>query len=213
MQKISSRRKDSAIRSRSLVGYTRLAAAAVLAMFLAALSLGCGLQNEQANSAIESAAKHQAQAEALLARIQAFPNDWASIFSAPRSQDQLDKANQLVKARQDDVKQMEKELDAARAALVPIRKLSVEQKVKEYAKLKMEAIGMWSEYAMEHLEGIFKEYGSLVNQIAQNWPQSELNKTAQTITAKVKEGSEKLNECRSAEKQAEDFYNENKVGP
>ena len=60
------------------------AAVLCLALALAVVSVaGCGLQTDQANKDLTKANAHQQEAEALIARVKALPDDWQRIFATP----------------------------------------------------------------------------------------------------------------------------------
>lgn len=179
---------------------------------VAALVAGCGLQTEEASKDLGQATKHQEEAEAIMARFKAFPADWQTVFTAPRSAAQIESARQLLKAREDDVTAFKAALAAWRLDLRKIDKLNVGDAIKEYVKLKVNSVDCYSEYVTAYLAPVFKSYEGLVEQIAFGRPQAELDKTASEITGLVKESSSKLEECRAAQKQADDFFQKSKLG-
>lgn len=192
-------------------------AAVLLAVLAALLCLlvffaGCDLQTEQANKQLEQANKHQEDAEVILARLKGFPAEWQAIFSGPRSQDQLNKAKDLVKARDADVDQLEAAIKAWQTSLTAIQKLNVEDKVKKYVALRLAAVQCYLDYTAEFLRPIIKGYSGLVDQVALDRPAAEREKTAADIAALVKESSNKLEECQTASKTADDYFVKNKLG-
>lgn len=186
--------------------------AALLAAGLVVAAAGCGLQTEEANQALGAASKHQQEAEAVLARLRNFPAEWQAVFSLPPGADQIAKARQLLLDREADVEALKTALAGWKSDLQPILKLNVDDKIKEYVKLKTSSINCYSEYATDSLQPIFKAFGGLVEQIAYGRPQAELDKSANEITALVKESSAKLEECVAAQNQADDYFQESKIG-
>jgi hypothetical protein len=204
---------------RALAGWPGTAARAALAAALIAALLcslsclsGCGLQTEQANKQLEQANKHQEEAEVILARLKGFPAEWQAIFSGPRSAEQLNKAKELVNARNADVDQLEAAIKAWQQSLMAIQKLNVEDKVKKYVALRLAAVKDYLDYTVEYLRPIIKGYAGLVDQVALDRPASERDKTAADIAALVKESANKLEECQTAAKMADDYFVHNKLG-
>lgn len=186
-----------------------LAVIAAVAIGLA----GCGLQTGEANKDLEQAAKHQEEAEVILARLRSFPSEWEAIFNVEAiGADQVNAAANLVTAREQDITALDAALKAWQADLDPILKLNVEDNIKEYVRLKINAIKLYSDYLVNYLQPIIKSYRGLNELIAAGRPISQLNQQAQDILALVTESASKLQECRDAEKRADDFFVENKLG-
>jgi hypothetical protein len=174
---------------------------------------GCGLETDKANEYLQQATKHQEEAEAILLRFRAFPNDWQTIFNVwTINQTQVDSARQLIQMRQQDLTALVKALDAWKTDLKKISKLDVEMQVKEYVNLKMDAIDAWKDYAQEDLKPLIKAYGEMVDIIAGGGSAAQQDAKAQEITGLVSESVQKLEECRAADKQAENYFNDNKLG-
>ncbi|MCJ7653281.1 MAG: hypothetical protein MUO75_06235 [Actinobacteria bacterium] len=188
--------------------------AVVLAVVLAVLVTvtGCGLETEQANQYISRASQHQQEAEAILARLKNFTAEWEAIFNVPRvGPDQVTGARQLLQAREQDVDAMEAALAKWEQDFRAINSLNVEEMIKEYVRLKLNAIKCYSNYVAGSLRPIFKTYEGLVELIAQGKPAAELNETAMEIAGLVAESRENLEECRAAEKHAQDYFDKNKL--
>ena len=174
---------------------------------------GCGLQTDQANKDLARATEHQAAAEEILARLKAFPGDWQAIFGASGvTQAEIDRARALVAARDKDLDAFDQALKDYAADLSLIKKLNVDSKIKEYVGLKLAAIKLWQEYSTMYLRPLVKAYGGMVEIIANGRPPSEQAAKAQEITGIVGESVQKLEECRNAEKVAEDYFKDNKLG-
>jgi hypothetical protein len=180
---------------------------------LAILLAGCGLQTDKANEYLQQATKHQEEAEAILLRFKAFPNDWETIFDVTGiGQAQVDSARQLIQMREQDLTALVTALKAWKADLKRISKLDVEMKVKEYVGLKIDAINAWQDYATTSLKPLIKAYSGMVDIIARGGSAAEQDARAQEITGLVSESVQKLEECRAAEKQAENYFDQNKLG-
>lgn len=210
------RKRRRANRGRGRPGQPGLARAltpVVVALLAALFVAGCGLQTEQANKDLAQGTKHQEEAEAVLARFKSFSSDWQAIFqTAGITQAQIDKARALIAARGKDLEALDLALKNWAADLTPIRKLDVDDKIKEYVDLKLRAIKLWQDYSSMYLSPLVQAYGGMVETIAYGRPASEQTAKAQEITGLVTESVQKLEECRSAEKQAEDYFTDNKLG-
>lgn len=191
-------------------------ALAIVSLLLVALMVdvcGCGLETDEANAALARASKHQAEAEATLARFKNFPAEWGALFNVPSvGPDQITQARQLLQAREQDLQSLEKALKAWGNEISSIASLNVEDKIKEYVHLKMNSIKCWAEYTENFLTPLIKQYQGLVELMAQGQPTAELNKSVANISDLVKQSVEKLNECEGAEKQADDYFQENRLG-
>ncbi len=185
-----------------------------VALLAVALSLGgCGLQTDEANKQLAAATKHQEEAEAILARVRAFPAEWEALFNVSKiGQPQVDSARQLVAAREADLDTLEKTLADWETDLRSISKLNVEQGVKEYIRLKLLAVGLWQEYVEDYLRPLIAAYSGMVEIIAYGRPLTEQNAKAQEITNLVSESAQKLEEVQAAEKRAEEYFEKNKLG-
>ncbi|MBN2167990.1 MAG: hypothetical protein JW738_02000 [Actinobacteria bacterium] len=190
-------------------GVFLLIAALAGAMFVG----GCGLQIEEANEALSKAAVHQQQAEDILLRLKAFPQEWEALFSGGvAGPDQIAQARQIVQARQADVDALEETLKTWGQELKTILALNVDQKVKDYVELKMQAINCWQSYAAGNLRPIISSYGEIVELIAYGRPSAEQEAAAQELASLVKQSSEALKECEERSKKADDYFKENKLG-
>ena len=192
----------------------RVAARALVAAMVVMLTVtGCGLEMEQANEKVALAAQHQQEAEAILARFKNFTAEWEAVFNVPRvGPDQVTRARQLVQARAQDLDALEAALERWERDFRAINSLNVEEKIKEYVRLKRNAIKCYSDYVTGSLRPIFKAYEGLVELIAQGQPQTVLDETAMEIAGLVTESKEKLEECQTAEKQADEYFEENRLG-
>jgi hypothetical protein len=180
---------------------------------LSLLPAGCGLQTDQANEYLQQATKHQEEAEAILLRFKAFPNDWQNIFSAYGiGQGEVDRARQLIQGREQDLVALDKALKAWEADLKKISKLDVEMEIKEYVRLKIQAIDAWRDYAELSLKPLIAAYSGMVDIIASGGSAAQQDAKAQEITALVSESVQRLEECQAAERQAEDYFKQNKLG-
>lgn len=191
-----------------------IAALAIIAatVVLVAVS-GCGLETEQANRDISRAFQHQQEAEAVLARLKNFAAEWEAIFNVPRiGPGQVTAARQLLQARGQDLDALETALSKWAEDFRAISSLNVEEKIKEYVRLKLNAIRCYSDYVTGSLRPIFKAYEGLVELIAQGRPQATLDETAMEIAGLVTESKDKLEECQEAEKQADEYFKENRLG-
>jgi hypothetical protein len=191
-----------------------IAALAIIAatVVLVAVS-GCGLETEQANRDISRAFQHQQEAEATLARLKNFAAEWEAIFNVPRiGPSQVTAARQLLQARGQDLDALETALSKWAEDFRAISSLNVEEKIKEYVRLKSNAIRCYSDYVTGSLRPIFKAYEGLVELIAQGRPQATLDETAMEIAGLVTESKDKLEECQEAEKQADEYFKENRLG-
>lgn len=189
------------------------AVALVTAMVVLVTITGCGLQTEQANRDIALAAQHQQEAEAILAHFKNFAAEWEAIFNVPRiGPDQVTRARQLLQARGQDLDAMEAALKEWEQDFRAISSLNVEEKIKEYVRLKLSAIRCYSDYMAGSLRPILKTYEGLVELIAQGRPEAKLDETAMEIAGLVTESREKLEGCHDAEKQAQEYFEENKLG-
>lgn len=203
------------MRRTSRAGRSRAAALAAAALCVLALALasGCGLQTDAANRSLETAAAHQQEAEAIIARFKAFPHEWEAIFNVPRvGGEQITKARELLKAKEQDMTALDTALEEWRKDLAGILELNVEQKIKEYVRLKSNAIKAWQDYSTLYLQPLMSAYGGIVETIAVGGPYSEQEAKAQELTGLVAESVQKLSECRALEKKAEDYFRENRLG-
>lgn len=196
---------------------TRRGWIAALALVAATVVLvavsGCGLETEQANRDISRAFQHQQEAEATLARLKNFAAEWEAIFNVPRiGPSQVTAARQLLQARGQDLDALETALSKWAEDFRAISSLNVEEKIKEYVRLKLNAIRCYSDYVTGSLRPIFKAYEGLVELIAQGRPQATLDETAMEIAGLVTESKDKLEECQEAEKQADEYFKENRLG-
>jgi len=196
---------------------TRRGWIAALALVAATVVLvavsGCGLETEQANRDISRAFQHQQEAEAVLARLKNFAAEWEAIFNVPRiGPGQVTAARQLLQARGQDLDALETALSKWAEDFRAISSLNVEEKIKEYVRLKLNAIRCYSDYVTGSLRPIFKAYEGLVELIAQGRPQATLDETAMEIAGLVTESKDKLEECQEAEKQADEYFKENRLG-
>jgi hypothetical protein len=190
-----------------------LAVVGLLTCLVMAMTAGCGLETEKANQYLKEATRHQEEAEAILLRFKAFPNDWETIFNVYGiSAVQVAGARQLVQAREQDLDALMNALKAWRADLRKISKLYVDMKVKEYVSLKTKAINLWLDYAEDSLRPLIKVYGGMIDIIERGGSAAEQEAKAQDIMGLVSESAQKLEEYRAAEKQAEDYFSKNKLG-
>lgn len=185
---------------------------AVTALTLAFCASGCGLETEKANQALNEAFVFQEEAESILARLRNFPAEWQTVFSAPRSETQIAQARQLIVDRKVDVEALEATMEEWRKALEPVMEMNVDEKVKEFVRLKTDSIKCFIEYVSDYLTPVIDEYGVLVELVAQAQPNEVLNAKAEEISGLVLESTAKLEECEGAQKQADSYFRENKLG-
>lgn len=184
-----------------------------MAAVLLALTIGCGLQTETANRYLRAAAVHQREAEAILARLKTFPDEWQAIFDVPNvGAEQTAAARRLLEARDQDVIALDSALAGWREEMSRILDLDVEQQVKEYVRLKNNAIKCWQEYSTLHLQPLMKAYGGIVEVVAYGRPYSEQSAKAQELAGLASESMQKLAECRALEAQADSYFKKNKIG-
>lgn len=194
----------------------RLAPALTVALAVAlvlALVSGCGLETEKANQYMSRAARHQEAAEAILNRLKNFPAEWEALFNVARvGPEQVTAARQLTRDREADIDALNAELVQWEKDLKPILELNVDAKVKEYIRLKLAAIDAWKSYAEDYLIPLIKSCGGMVEIIAYGRPVSEQAAKAEEIAGQVNEAATRLQECLAAEKKAEDYFQDNKLG-
>lgn len=184
--------------------------ATILAVTLAA---GCGLQTDEANKELEKANARQQEAEAVIARLKALPTDWQNIFGGNGANaTTVAQAQQLLQARQADLDALDLALKEWFDRNAAILELNVEEKVKDYVKLKRAAIKNWREYSTAYLRPLVKGYENLLQTIAAGKSIPEQQKAAAEITSLTSESIGKLQECLNAQKQAERYFKENNVG-
>jgi len=184
--------------------------ATILAVTLAA---GCGLQTDEANKELEKANARQQEAEAVIARLKALPTDWQNIFEGNGANaTTVAQAQQLLQARQADLDALDQALKEWFDRNAAILELNVEEKVKDYVKLKRAAIKNWREYSTAYLRPLVKGYENLLQTIAAGKSIPEQQKAAADITSLTSESIGKLQECLNAQKQAERYFKENNVG-
>lgn len=209
-------RKSSAVEAKNKRGFPASRGLVIMVVAVAVLAVafgGCGLETDQANEALGKTAKSQQEAEDILDRVRNFPAEWEAIFNVPRvGPEQVSRARQLLQARTLDLRSLEKALKKWGTDLKPIKKMNVEEKIREYVKLKLTAVNGFSEYVTSYLRPAMKAYSKLLDMIAAGRPLTELNNMVQEITALSAEATAKLEECQSAEKQADDYFQENKLG-
>lgn len=186
--------------------------ALLIGMITVLTASGCGLQTDEANKALGVAMKHQEAAEQALARIKNFPAEWSAVFAGPRTAAQIAQIQQIVAAREADADTFDNELKAEEAALRPIVKLNVDDKVREFVSLKLAAVSSYRDYVSGDLVPLLKSYEGLVQQIAYSRPQAELNQAAAEILGMAAEAQGKLEEAMSAARQADDYFKDNKLG-
>jgi len=183
------------------------------ALVLCTLTPGCGMETDEANEALAAGNKHQAEAEEALARITNFPAEWEAMFNVSTvGPDQINAARQLIQAREQDLEQFEQALKAWDEELNKILALNVDEKIKEYTRKKINSIKCWTDYAENYMMPLIKGYSGIVEEIAYGRPQAEINQKAAEVAALVGETVTKMEECKSVEKQADDFFKENKLG-
>lgn len=194
----------------------RVACAAVLCMVLLAALMtaaGCGLQTDEANKDLAKANAHQQQAETLITRVKALPDDWQRIFSTPGATPQeVAQARELITARIADLDALDKAIKDWSNDIKAISKLNVDDKIKEYAKLKLASIKQWEDYSGLFLTPLVKAYGNLLDTIATGRPATEQQQAAAAITSQVSDSIQRLEECLQAQKTADDYFKDNKLG-
>jgi hypothetical protein len=186
---------------------------ALTAVLVLALASGCGLETEKANQYMSKAARHQEAAEAILNRLKNFPAEWEALFNvASVGPAQVTAGRQLTLDREADVDALNAELVQWENDLKPILELNVDAKVKEYIRLKLAAIDTWKSYAEEYLIPLIESCQGMVEIIAYGRPASEQAAKAEEIAGQVNEAATKLQECLTAEKKADEYFQDNKLG-
>ena len=190
---------------------------ALALFFIAVVSLlldsGCGLETEKANAIMAEAEKHQVAAEEILARIKNFPADWEAIFNVSRiGQNEIFRARELIEARKQDIEMLDVELRAWGKKIHEILSLNVDEKIKEYVRLKMNAINLYDDYLSNYVGPILKSYVGILELLQAGRPITQLNSQAEEIRRMVEDSKGKLEECLNAEKQAEQYFKTNKLG-
>lgn len=187
-----------------------LAMVVLLVVFAVA---GCGLETEEANRKLTQANKHQDEAEAAMARIRNIPAEWQAIFTTPTATaQQVAAAKQLMDARTQDLDALKLALQAWGRDLRAIGLLNVDERVKEYVKLRRNAVNLYEDYVSDYLHPVLRGYSGLIDLLAAGGSAAQLNKMAQDISNLVMDSASKLEECRSADKQADSYFVENKLG-
>lgn len=188
-----------------------IAAAAI--SLLVSLSAGCGMQTDEANMYLGQANGHQEEAETLMARVRELPAEWEKTFNTGSvTREQLALAQQMIQARKADLKALAASLEKWKAAMNAIGGLNVENKIKEYARLKAESVKNWQNYTEMYLYPLVSAYEGLINTIAAERPASEQVRIATDIRALVSDSTAKLEDCLNAEKAADKFFRANKLG-
>lgn len=185
--------------------------AALLALVVV-MGSGCGVETGKANQALEAAEHFQAEAEEILLQIREFPAQWEAAFSAGEGPAQVAQGQELVDTRVSDLDRLDAVIDAWEQELTPILEMSVDYRVKEYVKLKLGALNYLNEYVNNYLRPLFSSYQMLAGQIGQGKDRDALDRTAAEIARMAIDASSKLEDCRSALKQAEDYFVENELG-
>lgn len=187
--------------------------AATMAALWILLAAGCGLQTDVANEYLKKANVHQAKAEEILGRLKVLSNDWQTIFNVEAiGPAQVAQAQDLIKAREADLDALNQELKDFSTDVKEIGKLNVEEKIKEYSKLKAASIKQWEDYTDIYMRPLVKGYEGLLNTIALGRPPVEQEQAAANITALTSEALSKLEDCITAQKQADAFFKNNKLG-
>ncbi len=189
-----------------------LVALLLAATLACAVLSGCGLQTEEANKALAAAMQHQSQAEQALGRIKNFPSEWSAIFTNPVNATKVAQGQQLVAARETDAATIDSELKICEQQLRPILKLNVDEKIKQFVKLKLLAIADYRDYAANYLTPMLKSYEGLLQKIAYGRPLAEVNQAASEITTMAAEAQTKLEKAIAASQKADDYFNNNKLG-
>lgn len=204
----------NSIRKKALIS-DKINRAAVLLVLLivSSLIMGCGLQIEEANESLAEAAKYQQQSEEIVTRLKAFPQEWEALFSAGVvGTSQIAQARQLVDARKNDIKELEKSLAAWKKELKAILSLNVDQKVKDYVQLKIDSIDCWSNYVSSSLKPMISTYGEIVELIAYGRPQSELEEASMELSNLAAESRTELDKCEEKSKKADEYFKKNNLG-
>lgn len=194
----------------------RIAPAAALCLLLLAAVMtaaGCGLQTDEANKDLAKANVHQQEAETLINRVKVLPDDWQRIFSTPGATPQeVAQARELITARMADLDALAKATKDWAADISAISKLNVDDKIKEYTKLKLASIKQWEDYGGLFLAPLVKAYGNLLDTISAGRPATEQQQAAAAITGQVSDSIQRLEECLQAQKTADDYFKDNKLG-
>lgn len=191
-------------------GFALLCAAIALALLAAG---GCGLQTDEANKDLEKANAHQQQAEAIIAKLKALPTDWQNIFNTPGATPQeITAARALIAARVADLDSLTKEIHNWSYDINAISKLNVDDKIKEYVKLKSNSINQWEDYALTALTPLVKSYNNLLDSIALGQSAVQQQAAAAQIMSGVSDSIQKLEDCLDAQKTADNYFKTNKLG-
>ncbi len=184
----------------------------ITAALIITLSLsGCGIQRREVNQALENADKIQEEVEARLEVLTRFPDEWASVFSSGVNQQSIAKAGELVRARLAELEALEPKMKKLQAELKKILGYNIDETVKEYARLRISAADIYSEYISDDLWTLFKTYEGLLGKIAARASREELDAAAKEIVDLVGKAVEKLEECKGAAKQADEYFLENSL--
>jgi len=191
----------------------KLASFLVLFIVFFFIAAGCGVQTEEANRALSKANEHKAKAEEILGRIKSFPAEWEAIFNVPRiGAEQLSRARGIVDAKEQEIALIDSELKSWGTDLHSILSLNVDEKIKEYVRLQMNVIDCYADYLKSYLRPIIKSYVGIVELLEAGRPITQLNTQAEDIRNMVNDSLSKLEECKEAEKKAEEYFKANKLG-
>lgn len=188
---------------------------ALAALLLASASVLCSCENdrEEANAALAEANEYQKEAEAILERFRSFPSDWESIFASGRTgPEQLNAASQLIEQREADFETLQETLKKWENKWKYIQGLGLRAELQQYVKLKLDSVKCWRDYCDGCLLPLIKSYKGLVELMSSGKPAAELSAKVAEIASYVEASKTKLEECKAAEKQADDFFIEKKLG-
>ncbi|MDD5748805.1 MAG: hypothetical protein PHP64_07165 [Actinomycetota bacterium] len=184
----------------------------IVAIFVCSLS-GCGLETEKANQFLSSANRYQKRAEEILSGLKNFPSDWQNIFNVQKvGAEQIAAARALVDSRERDIVEIDSVLRKWGKELHRILSLNVDEKLKEYVRLKIDSINCYAEYLTSYLRPILKSYVGVIELLEAGRSLAQLNQQAEDIRKMVLDSVEKLEECKGAEKRAREYFKSNKLG-
>ncbi|MDD5448930.1 MAG: hypothetical protein PHO53_07200 [Actinomycetota bacterium] len=191
-----------------------LGVALAVLLFTSAIALcSCESDLDEANAALAEANEYQKEAEAILARFKSFSSDWESIFESGRiGPEQLSAANQLIEQREADFEALQETLKKWEDKWKYIQGLNLRAELQQYVKLKLDSVKCWRDYCDGCLLPLIKSYKGLVELMSSGKSGAELSAKVAEIASYVEASKTKLEECKAAEKQADDFFIEKKLG-
>ncbi len=190
----------------------RIAALTIMSFLLILAAGGCGVQRKEVNEALRRADRIQGKVEAALESLSRFPDEWADVFASGVNQQSIKRAGELLQARLSELEALKPKMRKIEQELKKIQKFNIDRRVKEYARLRISVVDIYSEYIDDNLWTILKTYEGLLVKLATGASREELDVVAREIVDLVGKAVEKLDECKGAAKQADEYFLENSLG-